>query len=235
MGWTPREGPCQVQVRGLEVSFYTGRRRIDVLQSIDLSVAPGERIALIGPSGSGKSTFLYSLAGLVRPQAGSVEVDGLDLSTCTEGMLAAFRLWRVGIVYQSFHLFSGLSALDNVALPLRLAGRSKSAARARAQRLLDAVGLAHRASHRPAQLSGGEQQRVAVARAMANEPGLVLADEPTGSLDQEVGVSVLNLLLDQSRGRTVVLATHQPDVAARLDRVVAIRGGRLVSGSDAVG
>ncbi len=233
-GVTATSAACRVEARGVEVSFSTGRRRVDVLRGLDLVVEPGERVALVGPSGAGKSTFLYCLAGLVRPQSGSITIDGLDLGAFDDERLADVRLRRIGIVYQAFHLLAALNALDNVALPLRLAGWSRKAARERARELLERVGLADRADHRPAQLSGGEQQRVAVARAIANEPGLILADEPTGSLDPEVGEVILDLLLEEARGRTVVLVTHQPAVAARLDRIVRIRGGRVVDHDDGV-
>jgi putative ABC transport system ATP-binding protein len=225
---TATPSPCRVEARGVQVSFSTGRRRVDVLRGLDLVIGPGERVALIGPSGVGKSTFLYCVAGLVRPQAGAIVLDGVDLGALDDATLADLRLRRIGIVYQAFHLLAALSALDNVALPLRLAGWGRTAARERARELLERVGLGDRADHRPAQLSGGEQQRVAVARAVANDPGLILADEPTGSLDPEVGDAVLDLLLEEARGRTVVVVTHQPAVAARLGRIVGIRGGRVV-------
>lgn len=222
---------CRVEARGVEVSFSTGRRRVDVLRGLDLVVEPGERVALVGPSGVGKSTFLYCLAGLVRPQTGSIAIDGIDLGARTDEELADVRLRRIGIIYQAFHLLAALSALDNVALPLRLAGWSRAAARDRARTLLERVGLADRADHRPAQLSGGEQQRVAIARALANDPPIVLADEPTGNLDSSTGRHIMDLLLGihRSRHTTLVLVTHDAELAALADVQLTLRDGRPVA------
>jgi putative ABC transport system ATP-binding protein len=216
-----------VVIRDLELSFYTRRRRIDVLRGVGLIIAQGERVALTGPSGAGKSTLLYCIAGLLRPQRGTISIGGHDLLALQDGARAAHRLHHVGIVYQAFHLLGALTAVDNVALPLRLAGLSRAAASERAKDLLDRVGLADRRHHRPAQLSGGEQQRVAVARAIANDPEILLADEPTGSLDAEAAATVLDLLHEEGSRRTLVLATHSPDIASGLDRIVRLDGGML--------
>lgn len=219
-------GTAGIVIRGLDLSFLTGRRRIDVLRDVDLAIAPGERLALTGPSGAGKSSLLYCIAGLLRPQSGLISSDGVDLVALNDSARAAYRLHRIGIVYQSFHLLGALTALDNVALPLRLAGLSRADASTRAMALLDRVGLVDRQDHRPAQLSGGEQQRVAVARAVANDPDILLADEPTGSLDDEAAAMVLDLLHQEGSGRTLIVATHNSDIARRLDRVVRLeRGG----------
>jgi len=200
---------------------------VPVLDRVDLSVASGERIAVTGPSGSGKSTLLLLLAGLERPSAGSVEIDGRSLGELDSDALADLRRDRIGIVFQSFHLVPSLDALENVALPLEIAGRSDAHERARA--LLDAVGLSARATHHPAELSGGEQQRVAIARALAHGPRLVLADEPTGSLDDRTGETVADLLFELCRRESgsLVLVTHNAAIAARCDRVLRLHGGRL--------
>jgi predicted ABC-type transport system involved in lysophospholipase L1 biosynthesis ATPase subunit len=225
----PAVAGVAVSAEDLQLSFFTGRQRVDVLHGASLWVEPGERIALMGPSGAGKSSLLYCLAGLLQPQAGTVRVDGLDLVGLSEGELAAYRLGIVGIVYQGFHLIGALDATANVALPMILAGTRRRVATARALDLLDQVGLAARSGHRPAQLSGGEQQRVAIARALANEPRLLLADEPTGNLDAESTEQVLDLLAAVTdRRRTLVVATHDEQVAARLGRVVRLEAGSLV-------
>ena len=209
--------------------YTLGAARIDVLKDVDLSVARGERIAIVGPSGSGKTTLLVLLAGLERPAAGSVTLDGVRLDTLDANGLADLRRDRVGIVFQSFHLVPSLSALDNVALPLDIAGRRD--ARTRARYLLAQVGLAERARHFPSQLSGGEQQRVAIARALVHEPKLVLADEPTGNLDEHTGERVAQLLfaLNAQLGATLVLVTHDPTLAARCDRVLRLHEGALAA------
>jgi len=207
---------------------------VTILDGITLDVPAGQFLAITGPSGSGKSTLLGLVAGLDRPTAGSIRVDGIDLATLDEDGLARLRLARIGYVFQSFHLIPTLTALENVAVPLELAGHAEALPRART--LLAAVGLEHRAAHYPAELSGGEQQRVAVARAVANRPPLVLADEPTGNLDSTTGAEIIALLvrLHREHATTLVLVTHDPALAAHAQRVVELRDGRVVADRAAV-
>jgi putative ABC transport system ATP-binding protein len=216
-----------IRLNRVSMSHTVGAQRVDVLKGVDLAIAPGEAVALVGPSGSGKSTLLTLLAGLEAPTAGAVEVDGTDLATLSADARADWRRDRVGIVFQSFHLLAGLSALDNVALPLRMAGARDAADRAR--EMLARVGLADRVDHRPLALSGGEQQRVAIARALVHRPSLLLADEPTGNLDEATGQRVRELLFDLHRASaaTLVLVTHDPAFADRCDRVLRLTDGRL--------
>jgi putative ABC transport system ATP-binding protein len=192
-------------------------------------VPAGQFLAIAGPSGSGKSTLLGLIAGLDQPTAGRIEVAGVDITTLDEDALARFRRDHVGYVFQSFHLLPTLTAQENVAVPLELAGEAGAAERAAS--LLAEVGLAERAHHYPVQLSGGEQQRVAVARAMARRPALLLADEPTGNLDSATGKQIIELLVGMNRrlGSTLVLVTHDTALAAHADRVVTLRDGRVVS------
>ncbi|MDB5591805.1 ABC transporter ATP-binding protein [Enterovirga sp.] len=217
-----------IALEGVDLSLGDGAARVHVLQQINLSVSPGEAVGLIGPSGSGKSTLLMVLAGLERPERGRVLLDGQDLTRLSEDALARVRGRRIGIVFQSFHLVPTMTALENVALPLELAGRPGAFRRAEAE--LAEVGLAERLHHYPAQLSGGEQQRVAIARALAPDPAVVVADEPTGNLDERTGGSVVDLLfrIKRERGATLVLVTHDAALAARCDRTVRLRAGRIV-------
>jgi putative ABC transport system ATP-binding protein len=216
-----------LHLAGLTMRYSMGASEVTVLRGVDLTVEAGERVAIIGPSGSGKTTLLLLLAGLEQPTAGSVAVDGRALAGIDRDALADLRRDRIGIVFQSFHLVPSLSALDNVALPLEIAGAPT--ARARAAGMLERVGLAERGAHFPGQLSGGEQQRVAIARALVHEPGLVLADEPTGNLDDHTAERVRELLfgLAEQAGATLVLVTHDHDFAARCDRVMRLHEGRL--------
>ncbi len=216
-----------VRVRDLVMRLPSGDREITVLDGVSLDVAERECVAVMGPSGSGKSTLLGLIAGLDRPTAGSIAVDGVEITVLSEDALARLRRDTIGYVFQSFHLIPTLTAAENVAVPLELAGRPDALARAAA--LLDAVGLAERAHHYPAQLSGGEQQRVALARAMALRPRLVLADEPTGNLDSETGARIVDLLLALNRehASTLVLVTHDEAVASRAGRVIPLRDGRV--------
>jgi putative ABC transport system ATP-binding protein len=202
---------------------------VEVLTDVSLEVPAGQFLAIAGPSGSGKSTLLGLIAGLDQPTAGQIEVAGVDVTALDEDGLARFRRDHVGYVFQSFHLLPTLTAQENVAVPLELAGDAGAAARAAA--LLAEVGLAERAHHYPVQLSGGEQQRVAVARAMARRPALLLADEPTGNLDSATGKQIIELLVGLNRrlGSTLVLVTHDAALAAHADRVVTLRDGRIVS------
>ena len=201
--------------------------RVDILHDISIDIAPGETLALIGPSGSGKSSLLMLLGGLEQASSGQVNVRGQDLTHMSEDRLALFRRDHMGVVFQSFHLIPTMTALENVAVPLELAGQADAFARARAE--LEAVGLAARADHYPAQMSGGEQQRVALARALAPRPAILLADEPTGNLDGANGAIVMDMLMSlQARyGTTLVLVTHAPELAARCGRVLRLKDGRI--------
>jgi len=202
---------------------------VNVLRGVNLRIEAGETVSVVGPSGSGKTTMLMIVAGLERPTSGLVAVDGHDLATLDEDGLALFRRRAVGIVFQNFHLVPTMTALENVAIPCELAGRSDAFVRAREG--LEAVGLGHRLGHYPGQLSGGEQQRVALARAFAAGPRLLLADEPTGNLDQATGRAVIDLLfaLAEKNGTTLMLITHDPAVGARCGREVRIADGRVVA------
>ncbi len=202
-------------------------RVLDILSAIDMRVNAGEAVAILGPSGSGKSTLLGLLAGLDQPSEGRVSLLGQDMSVLDEDARAALRAGRVGFVFQSFQLLPGMTALENVALPLQL-GR-KDGARAQAEALLRDVGLGERLSHLPRQLSGGEQQRVALARAFAGDPEVLFADEPTGNLDAESGQRIIDLLFDlrDRVGSTLLLVTHDQQLAARCDRVLRLNAGRL--------
>ncbi|GAA5012194.1 ABC transporter ATP-binding protein [Actinopolymorpha pittospori] len=199
------------------------------LDGVDLTIADGEAVAIMGPSGSGKSTLLNLVAGLDRPTDGQVEVGGTELNRLSEKALARFRRTHIGIVFQFFHLLDDLTARDNVLLPAQLAGTPRRAASARADELLDALGLTARANAYPARMSGGERQRVTVARALINRPPLLLADEPTGAVDAKTGAQVMELLRDLNRGgQTVLLVTHDPALAKGCaTRVVQVRDGRL--------
>jgi putative ABC transport system ATP-binding protein len=218
-----------VHVRDLVMRLRSAAGTVTILDGVTLDVPAGQFVAVTGPSGSGKSTLLGLLAGLDRPSAGWIEVDGVELSALDEDAVARLRLARIGYVFQSFHLIPTLTALENVAIPLELAGAPDADGRARA--LLDDVGLRSRAAHYPAELSGGEQQRVALARAVANRPRLLLADEPTGNLDSATGSQIVDLLVDLHRrhGTTLILVTHDPALAAHADRIVELRDGRVVA------
>ena len=216
-----------IDLRDVDLTLGRAAARVHVLKQISLKVGRGEAIGLVGPSGSGKSTLLMTLAGLERADSGRVLIEGQDLSALNEDALAKFRGRRIGIVFQSFHLIPTMTALENVAVPLELAGHREARARARAE--LEGVGLGDRLSHYPGQLSGGEQQRVALARAMAPDPAILVADEPTGNLDEATGAAVIGLMfrLRRERGATLVLVTHDMSLAAQCDRMVRIRSGRI--------
>jgi putative ABC transport system ATP-binding protein len=200
---------------------------VDILRDITVQVQPGETLGLVGPSGSGKSSLLMLMAGLERASAGRVMAMGHDLSALNEDALARLRRDHMGVVFQSFHLIPTMTALENVATPLELAGHGQAFARAAAE--LETVGLADRAGHYPGQLSGGEQQRVALARAAAPRPKILLADEPTGNLDEANGAAIMDLLfgLRDRHGATLILVTHAPDLARRCDRVIRLRDGQI--------
>ena len=220
-----------IELNSVDLSLGRGAARVHILQGITLEIASGETVGLTGPSGSGKSTLLMAMAGLERADAGTIRVEGQDIGALSEDELARFRGQRIGIVFQSFHLIPTMTALENVAVPLELAGQRDAFARAKAE--LDAVGLAARASHYPAQLSGGEQQRVALARAIAPRPAILVADEPTGNLDEATGASIVELMfaLRRERGATLVLVTHDLTLAARCDRTIRLRSGRVEAGA----
>ncbi len=216
-----------VRIKDLHLTLPAAAGPVNILRGIDLTVEAGEAVGIVGPSGSGKTSLLMVLAGLERPTAGTVRVAGHELSRMSEDALARLRRDSVGIIFQAFHLIPTMTALENVSVPLELAGRADAADRAVAS--LRAVGLAHRLSHLPGQLSGGEQQRVALARAFAPEPRLLLADEPTGNLDHATGAAVMDLLfaLRARTGTTLLLITHDAGLAARCGRRVRIADGRV--------
>jgi putative ABC transport system ATP-binding protein len=216
-----------VSIRHLTLRLPSGGRMLTVLDDVSLDVAAGEAVAVAGPSGSGKSTLLGLVAGLDTPSSGTIVVAGVEVTRLGENALARFRRETLGYVFQSYHLIPTLTAAENVAVPLDLAGAAAVSARAR--ELLAGMGLAERAHHYPAQLSGGEQQRVALARAMALDPPLLLADEPTGNLDSATGAVIVDRLfaLNRERGTTLVLVTHDTALAERADRVVSLRDGRI--------
>ncbi|MEM9742865.1 MAG: ABC transporter ATP-binding protein [Pseudomonadota bacterium] len=218
-----------LRASALTKSYRQGDEHLSILNDLDLEVEVGQRVAILGPSGSGKSTLLHCLAGLDEPDAGSVEVAGEEMIGIGPERQAALRSRCMGFVYQAHHLLPDFSALENVAMPLRIRGDSARAAAARARTLLDEIGLGARARHRPGELSGGERQRVSVARAMAAEPAVILADEPTGNLDRSNAERVFELLLALSRtaGSAVLVVTHDQDLASRMDRQVTLSEGRL--------
>jgi len=217
----------QIALDGVNLSLGRGAARVHILKDIDLHIGRGEAVGLVGPSGSGKSTLLMVTAGLERPDTGSVVVAGEALGALGEDALARFRGRNIGIVFQSFHLIPTMTALENIAVPLELAGIDDAQERAEAE--LAAVGLSERRHHYPAQLSGGEQQRIALARALAPNPAILIADEPTGNLDESTGAEIIDLLFagHAERNTTLVLVTHDPALAARCDRVVRLRSGRI--------
>ncbi len=217
-----------IDAQGVTLSLGNGPARVDILRGIALQVAKGESVALLGPSGSGKSSLMAVLSGLERATGGSIRVAGQDFTALDEDGLARARQGRIGIVLQAFHLLPTMTALENVAVPLELAGVDGAFETARAE--LEAVGLGHRVTHYPVQLSGGEQQRVAIARATAPRPELIFADEPTGNLDAATGHAILDLLFarQESTGATLLVITHDPSLAARCGRVLEMQDGRIV-------
>ena len=219
--------PAILSLTDAALSLDGNAGRVDILHGITLDVAQGETLGLVGPSGSGKSSLLMLMGGLEKATRGKVTALGQDLTRLNEDQLARFRRDNMGVVFQSFHLIPTMTALENVATPLELAGHKDAFDRAAAE--LEAVGLANRADHYPAQLSGGEQQRVALARAVAPRPRLLLADEPTGNLDEANGRAIIDLLfsLRDRHGATLIMVTHAPELAERCDRVVRLRDGRL--------
>jgi putative ABC transport system ATP-binding protein len=222
-----------IELKDVSLTLGEGASRVEVLKKVDLAVTAGEATGIVGPSGSGKSTLLMVLAGLEKVDSGSVRIAGELLDGKSEDQVAAFRGRNIGIVFQSFHLIPNMTALENVAVPLELAGRRDPFGVA--ARELEAVGLGDRVTHYPGQLSGGEQQRVAIARALAPSPRLLIADEPTGNLDQATGKQIADLMFAKAaeRGMTLVLVTHDPALAARCARQVAMRSGRIEDGATA--
>ena len=219
-----------VEARGLERTYDSGESRVAALAGLDLDVRRGEFVAVMGPSGSGKSTLLNILAGLERPTAGRIAVDGVDLSTLDENGLARYRRGNIGIVFQAFNLLPRYRVVDNVAFPLLFAGIPLAERQRRATAMLERLGMAPRAGHRPNQLSGGEMQRTAIARALVTEPALLLADEPTGNLDSANGAALLALLEEvHAKGQTIVLVTHDAAIASRAQRVVRMRDGKVAA------
>ena len=220
-----------IRLAQVDVSLPSDAGMVHILKRVDLEIVPGEAVAVVGPSGSGKSTLLMVIAGLEAATRGQVEVASHDLGSMDEDALAVFRRDNIGIVFQAFHLIPTMTALENVAVPLEFAGAGDAFDRAAAE--LDAVGLSHRLGHYPGQLSGGEQQRVALARAMAPNPAVLLADEPTGNLDNATGTEVTDLLfrLQRERGATLFLVTHDTALAARTGRAIRVEDGRVSTGS----
>jgi putative ABC transport system ATP-binding protein len=223
-----------IKLDGVDLSLGRGAARVHILRGISLEVGRGEALGLVGPSGSGKSSLLMAMAGLERIDAGKVAIDGQDLGELDEDDLAEFRGRRIGIVFQSFHLIPTMTALENVAVPLELAGRQDAFERAAAE--LRGVGLGERLDHYPAELSGGEQQRVAVARAIAPDPAIICADEPTGNLDEETGAQIADLIfaLKRERGATLILVTHDLPLAGRCDRILRMHSGLVEANGAAV-
>jgi putative ABC transport system ATP-binding protein len=230
-GLFSKEQGFMIAVNDVSMVLPAASRPVTILNGISLAIPAKQTVAIVGPSGSGKSTLLGLMAGLDRPTSGSIYLDGCDITAMSESRMARFRREKVGYIFQSFHLIPTLTALENVAVPLELSGDGESQARAAA--LLGAVGLSDRIGHYPVQLSGGEQQRVAVARAFACHPAILMADEPTGNLDTATGGQVIDLLLSLHRdhGTTLVLVTHDPMLAGLMERVISVRDGRIESDS----
>ena len=225
-----------MDVRDITKSLPLGRERIEILKGISFQIISGEFISIMGPSGSGKSTLLGIIAGLDNPTSGQVFIDGIDITTMSEGKLASVRNNKIGMVFQAFNLIPTLTAQENVEVPLYV-GKHKGSPSERSKELLALVGLTHRLNHRPNQLSGGEQQRVAIARALATDPAFVLADEPTGNLDATNSENMLKLIafLRAETGKTFIIATHDQNVAAHADRIIRLLDGKIASIEDAVG
>ncbi|GIO10107.1 peptide ABC transporter ATP-binding protein [Brevibacillus reuszeri] len=220
----------ELTVTGVNHSYGTGKIKVPVLFDINLHVNKGEFVALCGSSGSGKSTLLNLLAGLTKPEEGSVMVSGAEISSYSENELCLFRRKSMGFIFQSYNLLPNLTALENVELPLIFAGEGVKKRRAKATEILERVGLEGRIDHRPNELSGGQQQRVSIARALVNQPGIILADEPTGNLDSKTEQEIMNLMkqMNKENGTTFIIVTHEQEVAEQSDRVIYLQDGRVV-------
>ncbi len=220
-----------LELQNLNRSFSQGHDRLDILKEASLTIHPGEIVALVGPSGAGKSTLLQTAGLLERPDSGEILIDGVETTKLSDREKTRLRRNHLGFVYQYHHLLPEFSAQENIVIPQMINGKTKKEAQIRAQELLEAVSLAKRGQHRPAELSGGEQQRIAIARALANKPKLLLADEPTGNLDPATSDHVFNLLLDEVRkeGLAALIATHNPALAQRMDRIVKLENGNLIT------
>lgn len=221
-----------VEAHGLKKTYTLGKTEVQALRGVDITASAGEFLAVMGVSGSGKSTLLHLLGGLDRPTEGSIKIDGVDISKLKDNQLADLRSKKIGFVFQFFNLLTRITAVRNVRLPLEIAGASGKEAQKRALELLKLVGLEDRANHRPTELSGGEQQRVAVARALTNNPKIILADEPTGNLDTKTGMDILQLLkqLAKEKGRTLIIVSHDLRVAEIADRTINLRDGLVLNG-----
>ena len=218
-----------ITLEGITKTYVNGKLTVPVLHGIDLSIYEGEFTSIMGPSGSGKSTFMNILGCLDRPTSGSYRLDGEEVAHLGDDELAYVRNKRIGFVFQSFNLLPKLTALDNVALPMVYAGVSKAERKARASQLLTDLGLGTRLDHMPAELSGGQRQRVAMARALANDPAIIMADEPTGNLDSKASLDVMHIFTELYReGRTIILVTHEPDIAEYAGRNVVLKDGLIV-------
>lgn len=222
--------PPVLRLRDIHRTYHNGEKYLQVLRGVDLDLRPGEMTALVGPSGSGKSTLLHTAGLLEYPDKGVVEIEGRDAGSLSDGMRTRLRRTKLGFVYQFHHLLPELNAIDNVAAPLMINGVKKSVAHERASELLHAIGLKDRERHQPGQLSGGEQQRVAIARSLANKPRVLIADEPTGNLDPRTSATVIQSLFDTARIEhvAVLIATHNLDLTSYMDRVLTLQDGKLV-------
>lgn len=220
-----------IRAMDLRKEYGTGESLVKALDGVSLTIEQGEFVAIVGRSGSGKTTMLDCMGLLLRPSGGRIMLDGVDTGTLNDNQRAEIRSKRIGFIFQEFNLLPTLSAMENILLPLRYSGGDRKAARVRAGALLEEVGLAKRTLHKPTQMSGGEQQRVAIARSLINEPQLVLGDEPMGEVDTDTALALLGLMrrINAERGVTFVIVTHDLDLAARTDRVIRLRDGHLIS------